>query len=132
MSPPESTVAWTGDIFNRIGFRMVISMVRDPRVRRSRSIEYGSPNEHLLDNGIELHRPMSKAPVVCHRCAQCAHAGQAQAPQKYFPSWNGEHRDTDQRKHMNRHDVYESPRILAFDFPPRKRPWMLFGKILSN
>src|SRR5207237_6205116 len=50
MSPPESAVAGTGDILDRISLRMVISMVRDPCVWRPRSIEHGSADEHLLDN----------------------------------------------------------------------------------
>ena len=70
----------TGNILDRISLRVVISMVRDPRVRRPRSIEHGGADEQLLDNRIELDGPMGKRPVVRHRRPQCAHAGKAQAP----------------------------------------------------
>src|SRR5438552_14335539 len=67
MRPPESAVAGAGDILDRIGFGMVISMVRDPRVRRSRPIKDRSEDEHLLDNPIEFHCSMGEPAVVRHR-----------------------------------------------------------------
>src|SRR5438105_3572911 len=131
MSPPESAVAGTGDILDRISLRMVISMVRDPRMWRPRSIEHSSADEHLLDNRIEPHSPMGKRAVVRHRRAQCAHAGETEAPQKEFPSRNREHRDSNESENVDGKDVHESQRILSFDFPPWKRPWMTCGKILG-
>src|SRR5437660_3703838 len=130
MSPPESTVTGTGNIFDRISLRVVISMVRDPRVWRSRSIEHGGSDEELLDNRVELHSPMCKRAVIRHRRAQCAHAGETKAAQKDFPSWNREQRDSDESENVDCQDVHKSPRILSFGFPPWKRPWMTFGKIL--
>jgi len=56
--PPESAVAWTGNVLNRIGVGMVISVIRDPRAWRTRSIEDSTKNEQLFENRIQLNRTM--------------------------------------------------------------------------
>ena len=117
MGPPEPTMPGAGHIFDRIGLRVVISMVRDPRVRRPRTIEHRSEDEHLFNDRIEFHGTMGKSAVVRHGRPQSTCAREAQTPQKYFPSRNREQRNSDENENVDGDDVNERPSItLASTF----------------
>lgn len=128
MGPPEPAMTGAGHVFDRIGLRVVISMVRYPRARHARTIEHGCEDEHLFDNRIEFHGSMGESAVVRHSRPQRTCAREAQTPQKYSPSRNGEQRDSDESESVDGDDVNERPGILRLDVPPWKCPRMTFAK----
>src|SRR5881628_402017 len=67
MRPPEPAVSRTGDVVHRVGIRMMIPMVRDPRPRRSRAVEDSKKNQNLFNDGIEFDRAMREATMKTDR-----------------------------------------------------------------
>src|SRR5947199_7255930 len=70
--------------------------------------------------------------MVTDRRSEPAHARHNQSRQKQSPSRKRKQCDPNQRERVDCEEVNKNPSILTFGFPPRKRPWMLFGKCRST
>jgi len=125
MCPPESAVAWTGNVFNCIGVGMMISVIRDPRARRTRSIEDSTKNKELFENRIQFNRAMSEGAMVSDRGSESTQAGENQCREEYFPSRRRKQHDTNQCQYMYGNYVNKRPGVFFFDLPPFQRPRML-------
>ena len=90
MCPPETAVPRAGHVVNGVCVCMMITMICDPRARRARSVEYCGEHKQLLDNGIQLNRPVGKCAVVCDGCSECAYTGKDQRGHKDLPARNRE------------------------------------------
>src|SRR5206468_10124207 len=132
MCPPETTMTRARHVVDRIGVRVVIAMIRDPCVRRARTVEDCAEHEKLFDDWMQLHCTMSQCAMVTDRRSEPAHARHNQSRQKQSPSRKRKQCDPNQRERVDCEEVNKNPSILTFGFPPRKRPWMLFGKCRST
>src|SRR5215467_1562134 len=72
MRPPESSVPWARDVVNRIRFRMMIPVVRDPGAWSSRTVETCKENENLLNDRVQLDCAMRQPPVISNGCSEAA------------------------------------------------------------
>jgi hypothetical protein len=46
-------MAWTRNIFHGIGPRVMMAMIGHPRQRRSRGVEDGEKDQHILNHSIQ-------------------------------------------------------------------------------
>jgi hypothetical protein len=51
--PPETSVAWARYIFHRIGFSMVMTVIRHPPHRFARRVEDSKEYQYILDHSIQ-------------------------------------------------------------------------------
>ena len=129
MGPPEPAMTGAGHIFDRIGLRMVISMVRDPRVQRARTIEHRCEDEHLFDDRIEFHGTMGKSAVVRHSRPSAPALARLRLHKNISHPGIGNSAIPMRTRMWTVTMVNERPSItLVLDFPPWKCSWMTFAK----
>ena len=106
----------TGDIIDRVGVRMVITVIRDPRARRSGSIENCEENQDLFRDGIQLHRSMRECPMVRDSSSQSAETDSDQRCEEYGPPRQWEKHDSDTSDDMNQEQVPSTVRLSPSTF----------------
>src|SRR5881409_1962782 len=72
MRPPKPAVARTRDIVHGVRIRVMISMVRDPCARGTRTVKNRAKNQKLFNYRIEFDCAMRKVPVKTDRRSKTA------------------------------------------------------------
>jgi hypothetical protein len=79
-------MAWTGHVIDRIRIRMMVSVIRDPGARGTRTIEDREKNQDLLDNRVEFYSTMRESPMIADRRAEAAGRSHCKSAKKDFPA----------------------------------------------
>src|SRR6185436_10035037 len=98
MGPPEATMTRARHVVDRIGVRVMIAMICNPRLRRARAVENGKEHKKLFDDWIQFHCTMSQRAMVTDRRSQPAQARHKQSRQEQSPAWKWKQCDPNQRE----------------------------------
>jgi hypothetical protein len=67
MRPPEAAMARARDIFGGVCFRVVMTMIRDPRHWLARCVENRKEYQNILHHSIQTQGAVREASVIAYR-----------------------------------------------------------------
>jgi hypothetical protein len=114
-----------GNIIDGVRVRVMVSVIRNPRIRGSGTIEHREEYQQLLRNRIELHSPMRERPMIPNSGSQSSESRSNQGREKHFPAGQRKKNESNACKDVNQNEVNEDVTILTVYFPPGLSPRVL-------